>query len=77
MVLRGALKLKQTKIYNGHRSFQLRFATGDSVELFKFMYRNAPREAPFKRKLKLFEEYFTLRPSRVDVGVERILKSLS
>lgn len=75
--LRKNIELKQTKIYKSSRCFQLRFATYDTVELFKFMYNDTEKELFFKRKFKIFEYYFKLRPVRVDGKVESILQSLS
>jgi len=73
--LREKLELRQDKIYNSQRSFQLRLATKDSVEVFKFMYSNINPETMLGRKFKVFHEYFKLRPVRVDKKVENILVS--
>ena len=72
--LRKNMPLKQTKIYRSHRSFQLRLATRDSVEIFKFMYRNRNQDLFFVRKFKVFRRYFELRHQRVDNTVRNILQ---
>lgn len=74
--LRNNISLKQDKIYTGHRSFQLRFATADSVALFKFLYTDTPQDLFLKRKFVVFKEYFSLRPQRVDKEIENILSSV-
>lgn len=62
--LRNNLQIKQTKVYLSHRSFQLRFATADSVKLFKFMYQDSSRDLFLRRKYDIFQKYFMLkRPS--------------
>lgn len=72
ILLRRELSLRQNKIYKGQRCWQLRFATVDSVELFKFMY--AGNKGPFlSRKLNVFREYFELRPKRIDKRVGNVL----
>jgi len=73
-ILRVNLVLKQTKIYNSHRSYQLRFTTGDTMTLFKFLYQNSPKELFFARKFKIFYEYFKLRPQRIDKAINKILE---
>lgn len=75
-ILGHKLKLKQSKVYKGHRSYQLRYFTGDSVSLFKFMYGNCRKNAYLTRKFEYFGGYFKLRPTRVDSEVEVILNNL-
>jgi intein/homing endonuclease len=74
--LKKRVELRQDKVYNSHRSYQVRFGSADSVELFKFLYNGAPGELFFERKLKVFLRYFKLRPQRVDKKVESVLKYL-
>lgn len=65
-------KLEDLKIYNNKKYFQLKSNTRSSVELFKRMYW--PIGQPFlKRKKDIFEEYFKLRPGRVDERVKKVL----
>ena len=71
--LGNMLKLKQTKVYKGRRSYQLRYMTGDSMILFKFMYGCCNRDAFLKRKFNRFNEYFKLRPQRLDTEIKGIL----
>ncbi len=75
--LRGVLELRQTKIYNSHRSFQLRFATEDSMTLFGFMYDNIYPDLLLQRKYRIFTNYFKLRPQRIDKKVSSVLQCLS
>ncbi len=75
--LKKFLDLKQEKIYESHRSYQLRLSTHDSVEMFKFIYKNASRNSILERKLDIFSEYFKVRPQRVDNTVRSVLLSLS
>ncbi len=72
-VLKQKIDLKQENIYRSRRAFQLRFGTADSVEVFKFMYGNTPRELFFMRKFEVFERYFASRPTRIDKEVRSIL----
>lgn len=74
-VLRKSVALKQSVVYASHRSFQLRFATFDSVALFKFFYKNAPKDLLFRRKFKVFQKYFELRPQKIDSGIRKIIKT--
>ena len=71
--LGSKLKLKQTRVYKSHRSYQLRYFTSDSVKLFKFMYEDCRKNAYLKRKLNYFGKYFKLRPQRLDTEIEDIL----
>lgn len=76
-ILHAVIGTKQTKIYNSHRSFQLRCTTTDSIKLFKFLYRYAPFNFCLKRKLKVFIKYFILRPTKRDREVDKILKQIN
>jgi hypothetical protein len=73
-ILHSTLQLRQTKVYNGWRSFQLRYGTVDSVELFKFIYADCNPNTYLQRKFERFNEYFTLRPRRIDSEIAKILK---
>lgn len=75
-VLRKSITLKQSIVYASHRSFQLRFATFDSVTLFKFFYQNAPKDLLFRRKFKIFQKYFELRPQKIDSDIRKIIKKM-
>lgn len=72
-ILGYKLKLKQKKVYKGHRSYQLRYFTADSIILFKFMYGNCHKDAYLTRKFNYFGEYFKLRPQRLDADIKGIL----
>lgn len=74
--LRKVIGLKQKKIYLSHRSFQLRFATADSIALFKFLYKNTDRELFFARKFDIFLCYLKLRKERIDNEIGNILQCL-
>ncbi len=73
-ILRERIGLRREKIYRSQRAFQLRLDTGDSIRIFKFLYRNVDHGIFLKRKLCVFLKYFTLRPIRVDADIEKILK---
>ena len=62
--LRKHLKLKQTRVYDSHRSFQLRFATKDSIEMFRFMYYS-DNNLKLDRKWEIFNEYLRLKNGAV------------
>ena len=42
-------------------------------DIFKFMYNGTAKEFFFLRKYVIFEEYFALRPQRIDKEVQSIL----
>lgn len=73
-LLRRNLVLEQNKVYKSSRSFQLRFGTKDSTELFKFMYEDVPAGVFLKRKYDVFVRYLKLRPQRIDKKVYCILQ---
>jgi len=60
-------------VYNSHRSFQLRYSTAASIELFKVMYRNSKKPFYLSRKMNTFQNYFTLKPEKVDSKVRAII----
>lgn len=66
---------KHAAVLHSHRSSQLRFGAGDSIELFKFMYGNRPR-LYLRRKAAVFCNYLYQRPTRVDKKVENVLSYL-
>ena len=73
--LHTRLDLRQQKVYRGDRSFQLRYATEDSVKLFEFLYLGHKKtEYCLQRKLNIFKYYFERKPNRVTRTVEQILK---
>lgn len=73
-ILKQKLNLRQYIVYSSHNSFQLRLATHDSVEMFKFLYYKTADDLFFTRKFRIFCEYFSLRPQRVDNYIESILR---
>lgn len=75
-IMREQLNVKQDKIYKGHRSFQLRYMTADSIKLFKFLYKDAPKNCYFKRKAKIYLNYFELRPPKIDPETMLVLRHL-
>src|SRR3989344_7065492 len=77
-ILEEKLNLDQGKVYLGQRCFQLRYSTEDTVKLFKFIYGNCLRKERLylDRKFRIFEEYFKLRPSRIDVEIGLILNNM-
>lgn len=76
VALNQRLGLKQTKIYDSHRSYQLRYVTEDSIKIFKFLYRLTPPLLFLRRKYKKFFEFFSFNTARVDNSVRNILQSL-
>lgn len=75
--LNKELDLRQTKVYNGHRSYQLRYFTADSLKLFKFMYKNFHKNMYLTRKFHYFNQYFKLRPQKIDLGIKKIIKNMA
>ena len=73
-ILRGDLDLNQSKVYNGHKSFQLSFSTGDSIKIFKFLYAKAKESVFLERKYETFLSYFSFMPNRVDIRVKNVIK---
>lgn len=71
------LAINHTKIYKGNRSFQLRYSTRDSIELFKLMYEDCPTGLYLERKSNIFNEYFQMAPQKVNSPITEILSSLS
>lgn len=68
------MPLEARRVYDSHRSFQLRYNTSDSIQLFTFIYKNAEPGTYFDRKFYKFAEYFSLAPSKIDRNIEKILK---
>lgn len=75
-VLRGHIDLRQKKVYRGQRAYQLRYGTSDSVKLFRFLYKDVPRQLYFVRKTKPFLLYFKLHPTKIDRYTENVLNTL-
>ncbi len=73
MRLKRHLNLKQSRVYEGQRAFQLRFSTADTVDLFKFLYKNMDDELWLDRKFQRFLKYFSIRPQRIDKEIRLIL----
>ena len=74
IVLKENAGLKHTKIYNSHRSFQLRYSTHDSIRLFKCLYGGKQLGLCLMRKFKIFLKYFNLRPQQIDRHIKKIIK---
>lgn len=71
------IKQDKKKIYKNGNTFQLKYSTKDSVELFKFIYTDVEKRIFLERKLGIFREYFILCPKRVDKKVSFILEYLN
>ncbi len=69
-------QVSQIEITNSRRSFQLRYNTRDSINIFKFIYKNASESFYFVDKLTVFTKYFKLRPIVVDKAIKSILEKL-
>ena len=76
-VLKNTLSINHDKVYDGIRSFQLRYSTKDSIEIFKFMYNYCSSGLYLRRKTDRFNEYFQIAPRKIDVEVAKILYDLS
>ncbi|MCX6717839.1 MAG: hypothetical protein NTU76_04165 [Candidatus Taylorbacteria bacterium] len=63
------------KIYKSHRSYQLRYSTRSSMNLFKFMYNNVQKGLYMQRKFDKFKEYFSLQPQRINSKIKKILNT--
>lgn len=55
--LKSRLGLNRDKVYGGHRSFQLKYNTGDSMKIFNFMYTECQPDLYLKRKFEIFKQY--------------------
>jgi len=64
---------KEIRIYKSHRSYQLRYGTKSSINLFRFMYNNAQKGLHMQRKFDKFKKYFSLQPQNIDNKINRIL----
>lgn len=67
------IKPNQNKICDGHRAYQLRYSTSDSIKWFKFLYKNTPKGLYLKRKFEIFIKYFQLRPLKIDKEIIKML----
>lgn len=74
--LSKVVSITNKRVYNSKRAYQLCYSSFDSIELFKFLYRDIPGEAYLKRKFNIFLKYFQLRPDRVDNEVRNIIDNL-
>jgi intein-encoded DNA endonuclease-like protein len=71
--LKSNICLKLERIYDSRRSFQLRYGTTDSIEIFKYMYKKAVLGCYSERKKDIFKLYFNLRPSKIDHSIKTII----
>ncbi|NCO23280.1 hypothetical protein COW09_01330 [bacterium (Candidatus Moisslbacteria) CG12_big_fil_rev_8_21_14_0_65_36_11] len=74
MILKNQLGLCYKKLYDGNRAFQLRYGRGDSVKIFKFLYKPCSQRLYLKRKFDIFNNYFKLSPQKIDTEISNILK---
>lgn len=72
-VLESKLKLSKGKVYDSHRSYQLKYNTTNTIKLFKLMYSDCQKEYFLKRKFDYFCKYFKLRSQRIDNDVREII----
>lgn len=73
--LNTRLRLRQQKVYRSDRSFQLRYATQDSVKLFEFLFlKHDQGQYYLERKFEIFNYYFQKKPKRVTEGIKKILQ---
>lgn len=76
-ILAKTLSINRKRIYRSQGAFQIRYTTGDSIKIFKLLYQSCPPGLYLERKLKIFKEYFNLRPNRVDSEVASVLNALA
>ena len=77
LILKNRLALCYERLYNGNHAFQLRYNTGDSVKIFKFLYKSCPQRLYLQRKFDIFKNYFKLRPQKIDSEITSVLENLS
>lgn len=77
IVLKNNLNINQDKVYRGHKSYQLMYSTNDSIEVFKFLYKNVENEVFLERKCKIFLDYFAFRSKKLDKSVNNVIKYLN
>lgn len=73
-IIKKELNLNQGSVYYGHRSFQLKYNTAASIEVFKFLYSSYKKDLFLKRKFNIFRKYFKLRPQRIDYDIACMLR---
>lgn len=76
-VIKNNLTISHNRIYNGTRSFQLRYSTKDSIELFKLMYQDCRSGLYLKRKSDIFNDYFRRAPKKIDKSIHKILENIN
>jgi len=64
-MLSKKINLSMHPVHKGNRSFQLRYSTKDSLELFKLMYHQCPIDICLKRKSDIFLSYFKSRSRKL------------
>tara|TARA_B100000745_G_scaffold274714_1_gene203793 strand:+ start:10060 stop:10779 length:720 start_codon:yes stop_codon:yes gene_type:complete len=74
--IRNVLNIKKRNIYKSRRSFQLRYSTTDSIELFTLIYANTKNLFYLGRKKEIFLRYFKLRPQRINTNIGKMLKNM-
>lgn len=72
-IVNKACQIDKNKVYISHRSFQLRYNTQESLEIFKLLYNNTGSGLFLKRKFDVFREYFKLRPQNIDKKIKKII----
>ncbi len=74
--LNKVIGVTKKRIYDSTRAYQLHYSVFDSIQLFKFLYKDVSQETYLKRKFDIFLKYFQLRPIRIDRNIKVILKNL-
>ena len=77
MTIGLSIDLGLKRVYPSHRAYQLGYSTLDSIKLFKFLYKNAPKRTYLRRKVKIFSDYFQKKPLKVDRNIKKILNDLN
>lgn len=72
--LKTQLKLQKTLVNKGTGAYQLRYATHDSIKIFKFLYQKAVPGIYLERKFEIFKYYFSIRDYNADIVTKRIIE---
>ncbi len=72
--LKLTLKLRINKVYKGSKAYRLAYSIGDSVKIFKYIYKDSNGQF-LKRKFGVFKKFFMDYNKWADVEVLKILNN--
>lgn len=72
--IHASVNTNQLNVYKSKRSYMLSYSTSDSVKVFTFMYEKAKKPVFLERKAHIYQQYFDLRPQRLDKKAKSILQ---